>query len=1369
MYNPTGTYRIQFHKEFTFREFEQVIQYLSQLGVSTFYAAPIFTATPGSNHGYDALDPHSINPEIGTLEELRQISRNLKAAGMGWLQDIVPNHMAFDPRNPWLWDVLQKGRASAYAKFFDINWDAPHHDGKLMVPFLGSSLEETIEKGELQLVTDGGRPCLQYFDTRYPCNAETCSVILENAGITSDDVTEDCFQKLESANEALNEVVRQLNADKTKLLQLATSQHYRLCHWKETDQRINYRRFFTVNGLICLNIQDEEVFTTFHRFVNELTQEGIFNGLRIDHIDGLFDPGQYLQRLRSVTGDQVYLTVEKILQPDEDLPANWQTEGTTGYDFLATVNNLFTSREHEASFRQFYTDIAPTYSSFDQQLRDKKSYILFHHMNGELDNLLQLLYSLELLSADQLQDSTPEMLRLAIGSFLVHCPVYRYYASGLPLPPDEAAAIARILRRMRETEPEIAPAVGLLESVFLQQETNPYVLDKAAYFYQRCMQFSGPLMAKGFEDTLMYTYQLFLAHSEVGDSSDAFGLTTEDFHKAMAKRQKAWPLSINTTSTHDTKRGEDVRARLNVLSELGPAWLLQVEAWLEQHAALKQSDGPHINDIYFIYQAIVGHYPMTGEPDEDFESRLEAYLQKALREAKLHTNWSEPNEVYEKATIDFAKNILRNTDFREDLRKFLPRVMDHGIVNSLTQLILKFTSPGIPDVYQGTELWDLSFVDPDNRRPVDYNTRAQLLEAVSQLDPAEAFAALWKERYTGKIKLWLTQQLFQLRRQYPSLLSEGEYVPLEVKGKHRLHVIAFARRHRRSLIIVVAPLFTATLAGEKDLLEIDWEDTRVQLPQDVLPTGELLLTGGKINMVEALPLKEIFSAQPFAMIRADVLPNKRSAGVLMHISSLPSAFGIGDMGPEAKRFADFLFRSYQKYWQLLPLNPTEGGQGHSPYSSTSSKAGNILLISPELLAEEGLLAAESLSSLPQEGKTDYEAATALKQELLKLAWENFLKNGKPALTIEFEIFCDKEKSWLDDFALYMLLKSQHQGKPWYEWPDVYKFRSVESIKELRDAHADQLQHIRWMQFVFAKQWHQLKTYCNQKGIELIGDIPFYVSYDSADVWAAPELFKLDEKGARRGVAGVPPDAFSADGQLWGMPVFRWNAMKRTGYSWWIERLRKNIELFDVVRLDHFRAFSAYWEVPAKEDTARNGKWIKGPGAHFFSVMKKTFGELPFIAEDLGEIDEPVYRLRDQFHMPGMKVLQFAFGEDMGSTPHAPHNYKENFIVYTGTHDNNTTRGWWRQEGAAARPFLEKYVGRQLSEDEVPDLLARLAYGSVARVVILPLQDVLGLDEIARMNLPSAPDGNWQWRLLPGQLTDAAEKKLKFLTKTYNRR
>ena len=399
---------------------------------------------------------------------------------------------------------------------------------------------------------------------------------------------------------------------------------------------------------------------------------------------------------------------------------------------------------------------------------------------------------------------------------------------------------------------------------------------------------------------------------------------------------------------------------------------------------------------------------------------------------------------------------------------------------------------------------------------------------------------------------------------------------------------------------------------------------------------------------------------------------------------------------------------------------------------------------------------------------DYQDVVIKKQELLDEAWKKHQQIIKDGPDKAFETFCNEQREWVTDFALFSIIRKHHHGKPWNEWPAELKERREKSLNDFAEKHQQEINRIKWEQFVFDRQWHDLKSYCNNLDIELFGDLPFYVSHDSADVWANPDIFKLSDDGKPVSVAGVPPDFFSADGQLWGMPVFDWNVLREDGFNWWAERLNRNVQLFDLVRLDHFRAFSAYWEVPATEQTAINGKWKKVNGDYFFREMKKRLGSLPFIAEDLGDIDEPVYKLRDKFSFPGMKVLQFAFGETMPSSIFIPHNYDKNFIAYTGTHDNNTLVGWFNEMDDESKMQVEKYVGQSLNAENVFHVLGRSLYASVADTVIFPVQDLLKLDAGSRMNSPSTAEGNWGWRLLPGQLTTKENELLIGWTLLYNR-
>lgn len=1425
MTNPIATYRIQFHKDFTFSHFERIIPYLDKLGIKTVYASPIFEATAGSQHGYDVVNPQRINPEIGTQAHLTRIHQQLNERGIGWLQDIVPNHMAFDPANTWLMDVLEKGERSIYSCFFDIHWTSPVHHGRLMVPFLGDSLDEVLQKGELAIAWQDKRLVLTYYDSAYPLHLRSYAGVLQamenkNRAIqiqhlvdqlpNLDQLTDATTYSLRSRewqqklaewvdeadhNAYFLDGLKAVNADKALLQQVVDEQIYRLCAHTETDYRINYRRFFTVNSLICLNIQNPIVFDHVHEHTKNLLKTGVFQGLRVDHIDGLHDPSRYLEQLREMAGEEAYIIVEKILESGEELPNGWPIQGATGYQFLALVNNLFTRTGSQQKFTQFYTKLLGEKKVVQQEVYDKKAYILTEHMRGELDNLCALFQNLNLAEEAQLTALPADTLKAAIGEFLVQCPVYRYYGNCLPLQTQEASAVQGILERIRSSKPSLGPAADLLEEVLLlkpEAGDNDYN-NRALRFYQRCMQFTGPLMAKGVEDTLIYTYNRFIGHNEVGDSPEFFGLKTDDFHQKMLDRQEQWSLALNATSTHDTKRGEDVRSRLNVLTDLADEWFAEVEVWQELTRDLRQRDSPGVdspdaNDEYFIYQTLVGAYPMPtvesaneskqstsspGQDEQHFADRLDEYLQKALREAKRNSTYTEPNEAYEEATKAFTRQLLDpERPFWKRFEPFCRRITDLGIINSLAQVVLKCTCPGLPDVYQGCEGWDLSLVDPDNRRPVDFDQRQRWLEELTTPESDDKWAELWEHRYDARIKLWLIHTLLNERKQQVDLFANGQYIPLQVEGRYKQHVLAFARRYERNWCVVAVPLGVAQLCREQetDAVSLDWGNTRIVVPAEAPRQWQHRLTNATGKLENGLAVADLFTFLPLAVVRLEQPTSKRSAGILLSITSLPSPFGIGDFGPEARAFADFLSRSRQTYWQVLPLNPVDSLAGFSPYSSSSSMAGSPLLLSPALLAQDGLLTEADLQAAyrPLTSHVDYQKARQSKEALFDKAYENFKQTCPTALRHEFQQFCEKESYWLDDFALYSVLKHHHENKPWHTWPKAFKLREANALKTFRDQQADALEKISWLQFVFARQWKELKTYCNRLGIRLFGDLPFYVSYDSVDVWTYPDLFSVDD-GKMTSVAGVPPDYFNADGQLWGMPVYRWDVLKKQGYTWWVERLRKNMERYDLLRLDHFRAFADYWEVLADEQTAVHGSWQPGPGADLFRVLQKELGELPFVAEDLGKIDQPVYDLRDTFTLPGMAVLQFAFGEDMPESINNVHNHKPNVIAYTGTHDNNTALGWYRQDEQKKQSRqLERYVGLPVTEENVHLILIRLAYASVAQTAILPIQDVLGLDEKARLNTPASSANNWTWRLLPDQITPTLEEQLRLWTEVYNR-
>jgi 4-alpha-glucanotransferase len=496
--------------------------------------------------------------------------------------------------------------------------------------------------------------------------------------------------------------------------------------------------------------------------------------------------------------------------------------------------------------------------------------------------------------------------------------------------------------------------------------------------------------------------------------------------------------------------------------------------------------------------------------------------------------------------------------------------------------------------------------------------------------------------------------------------------------------------------------------------------------------------------------------------------NERGSGILLHITSLPSAFGIGDLGPSAYRFGDYLAGAGQRYWQILPLNPTDPLHGNSPYHSHAAFAGNPLLISPETLVRDGWIGQVDLP--PPTGfssdHVDYGRVISFKEALLQKAYQRFTADRENG---DYDVFCGENANWLDDYALFVALKSHFKGKVWSEWPAEFRDREGEALGWAGQAFADRIRQVKFLQFLLYTQWAAVKGHFNHQGIRIIGDLPIYVVHDSADVWVHPELFHLDETKRPVTVAGVPPDYFSETGQLWGNPVYRWEALKAQGYEWWIRRLRHNLKLYDLVRVDHFRGFVGYWEIPAGERNAIQGQWVEAPAWDFFTRITEVFNDLPIIAEDLGVITPDVTEVRRHFQFPGMKILLFAFGEDLPTHPYAPHNLERDCVVYTGTHDNNTARGWFENETSPeTRERLFRYLGREVLADRIGQELIRLAMMSAADRVIFPLQDLLGLGKEARMNRPAREDGNWEWRLDPAMLTPALAKDLREMTEIYGR-
>ena len=891
MYNPVSTYRFQFNKNFTFNDAEKLIPFLEKSGVKTIYASPVFKATEGSLHGYDITDPLQLNPEIGTEKDFKNLIQKAKDAGISWLQDIVPNHMAFSPENPWIYDVLEKGRHSAFYEFFDILEQHPDenlHD-KLMLPFFGKPLDQLLEDGELSVGFNSKGFILKYFDNEYPVSIPAYPKLLkaENTTHMPNTVAEflNAEKKVDQFNENrhrlfldysraeqtkiyIDDRLAEVNNNPKKLRQVIEQLYYYPSFWKDTEHKINFRRFFTINGLICVNIQNEKVFEITHKQISKWIENSTINGVRVDHIDGLFNPGEYLQRLRKMAGDNNYIIVEKILEKDEPLPEDWPIEGTSGYDFLGMVNNLMTNPEKGPLFYSYYNDWIRKDDDFDDVFYKKNRFILHKRLKGELNNLTHECLLLDTVNQQEMNEAE---VKAAIGEFLIFCPIYKIYKSPSKFTDHEKGMVSEIIEKAIQKDTKKEKGLKLLEDLFLlRKPADEKETKRIDIFFRHCMQFTGPLMAKGIEDTAFYSYNPFICHNEVGDSPSYFGIRTEQFHRYMQERQEKMPLTMNAISTHDTKRGEDARARLNVLSDIPEEWIKATKLWRELNQKFKQFDGeqeiPSPNDEYFIYQVLVAHFPMDAQRDKTFADRLEDYLIKALREAKVNTSWSDPDEFYENKTVEFARSILSEaSEFPENFITFLEEIIPHGITNSLTQLILKNTVPGVPDTFQGTENWNLSFVDPDNRRPVDFEKlESNLDKFVENYETnAESLATkLWQNAVNGKVKHWLNWLTLQERIQHENLFLKGSYIPLKVTGKYKKHIVAFHRNFENEHLIVALPLNTANLP-----VDVDWEDTSIELPEIKATKLENRLTKEKFDTGKSLNVRDLFAVVPFGVLR----------------------------------------------------------------------------------------------------------------------------------------------------------------------------------------------------------------------------------------------------------------------------------------------------------------------------------------------------------------------------------------------------------------------------------------------------------------------------------------------------------------------
>jgi (1->4)-alpha-D-glucan 1-alpha-D-glucosylmutase len=927
---PVSTYRLQLHAGFTFDDARGATAYLSSLGITDCYISPPFAARPGSTHGYDVTNHNEFNQELGGREGFDAFAAEVSARGLGLILDFVPNHMGNDARtNAWWRDVLENGPSSPMAPVFDIDWDPikPELKHRLLLPILGEPYGEALEHGRLQLAFEDGALVLCYFEHRLPINPRRGRLVFESdiealtAALGEDhaDLREflsiltalrnlpvytvndpalvaERHREKEVARERLVRLVARSEAVRAHieaavvrfngtvgdarsfdpLHDLLDQQPYRLAHWRTAADEINYRRFFDINDLAGLRVEDTMVFDHIHQLVLELIAAGTVTGLRLDHVDGLSDPAAYLERLQTAisearattgTGDAppLYVVVEKILSTNETLPATWAAAGTSGYNFLNDVNGLFVETRHRRRLQRVCVAFTGEASALEDVVYDSKRVIVGTAMSSEFQVLASAVNRLSE-SHRGSRDFTFGSIRRALREIVACFPVYRTYVTDRGVSDADRLVMAAAMAAARARNPAMESSIfAFLQQILLPEPHEaprpagapdlPYQprLEVARKF----QQYTAPVQAKGVEDTAFYRYNVLLSLNEVGGDPDRFGHSVAEFHAANQHRRAHWPLEMNATATHDTKRGEDARARLNALSELPGPWRDAVTTWARLNRRLRSTatrqPAPDRGDEYHYYQALLAVWPaerrdapVPTQAPPALAERLAGYMAKAIREAKIHTSWVNQNADYEAAMTRFVEGTLAGPSAARFLAEFVPfarRVARIGAINSLSQLVLKVVSPGVPDFYQGTELWDLTLVDPDNRRPVDYPTRVTWL---AEMEPSLARAASgegegpppplagWLDHWTdGRVKLFITAAGLRQRRAQPALFLEGSYDPLGVVGLHDDHLVALGRAHGDDRVLAIAPRLVANLLDDSSGLALDvdrWADTRVRLP-----------------------------------------------------------------------------------------------------------------------------------------------------------------------------------------------------------------------------------------------------------------------------------------------------------------------------------------------------------------------------------------------------------------------------------------------------------------------------------------------------------------------------------------------------------
>ena len=881
-----ATYRLQLQSGFGLEQVRDLVPYLDALGVSHAYTSPVLAARAGSTHGYDVTDPTRLNPELGDMSALQAFVAALREHGMGWLLDIVPNHMAASTENPFWSDVLRLGQRSAYARWFDIVWDTPQAwlRGRVMLPVLGDELDRVIERGEISIVRTEGALRVRYFDHEFPIDPET--------------------EELASGD-----------LDRSRLRELLNAQPYALSHWRRAADQINYRRFFEISDLVAVRQEDPDVFEATHGRILDWVEGGLLDGVRVDHVDGLFDPAEYLVRLRQALDarsakrdGQPPIYVEKILEHDERLRDTWPVNGTTGYEVLNDVESVLIDADGAQKIERAYRRILALGDrgpGFRDVARRAKQFMLRHSFESDVRRVTGLL-------APVLRRRNPDartsrrVVHDLVAQLAAALPVYRTYLDGGDPSPEDRALIERAENIVRQWGTADAALLARLTDVLLRQDATD--AGDAAQLRRRAIglfqQTTSPAMAKGIEDTALYMYAPLASLNEVGGTPDRdLTVAVDRLHRAAAERRARWPRALVCTFTHDTKRSADVRARLDVLSEIPDEWARSVRAWRGLvRAARRKVRGryePDANTEYLLFQALLGIWPAVGPdepvavPDdaarEELRERVEEYILKAAREAKMRTSWLDPNEAFEDALRIYVKALLAEPGpFLESMAALARDVVRPGYWNALTRILVHLTTPGVPDLYQGGELWSFALVDPDNRRPVDYDRRREVLaelqrrfDDADESDRAAYMAELLAQVEDGRIKMHLTRQLLQMRRANPALFLEGSYAAIESVGNARRHVLAFSRAHAGTAAIAVGTRLSRSLVGGTEPAVGDvWGDTRVFLPEPLADVRRwtCVVSGHSVEVPQdaaatGLRVADVLHRLPVALlVRADRPP-----------------------------------------------------------------------------------------------------------------------------------------------------------------------------------------------------------------------------------------------------------------------------------------------------------------------------------------------------------------------------------------------------------------------------------------------------------------------------------------------------------------